>query len=335
MRALPPPRSAAPPWQIGEAGAHACGDGLAVFYALWRVGHPQSQLVPALVAVTAGGEVGVVPGGEPGGMLPEAELPQWAVSTAGDGGGCRLLAWSRVKMEPSGNVSETLWSTTVPPVSSGRNASTEVLFATGGGGGGGVAARAPRRAAAAARGAAPQGLGYSHALDAAGGLLYAQDGTGDIAVFDVSSKAFKDPLPAGGAERACLHYDPATKRLGALVRGSAAGSWALASVDAATGAVAQRLALPPLGGLVPYSVRDGGPPTCSFSAATGTLAVQLERVDANATYAYARGVEVAVLPVDTRTPAAAASVAVAYDFGKPAAPNATWRMVDPVLSLVG
>ena len=70
---------------------------------------------------------------------------------------------------------------------------------------------------------------------------------------------------------------------------------------------------------------------CSFSQATGIVALLLGRLDLSA----ARGwnfSELFVLEVDTRNAAAAAPTKVELDILGPAPPGTTWRLENPYLS---
>ena len=88
----------------------------------------------------------------------------------------------------------------------------------------------------------PAHFGAERAVDTREGLLYTQSETQDVGVFDVVAKKARARLETGGRRIACLHYDPAEKRLGGVVLHTAwwhddpTPSAELVSIDTATGA---------------------------------------------------------------------------------------------------
>jgi hypothetical protein len=250
-----------------------------------------------------------------GGYTPAMEMPPTWLGWAGDD---TLLSWLRFESHSTGSasvaVTETLYSSRCPK-GGGCNVSSLWSWTN-------------VTSAYAAPPPAGQELGDLPAVDSASGLLYVQPWAAagsDVSVFELATRTFRAPLPAHGAELMCLHHDAASARLGALVANSKDGCelgspahalrpppthpsplprrYSLVEIDTTTGASTTRLSVPPPpAGLAVARRGDGA--VCSFSQASGRLALQLVQVD-RAAEAWAAAEAVFVLAVDTRAPSAA------------------------------
>ena len=158
----------------------------------------------------------------------------------------------------------------------------------------------------------PAHFGAERAVDVAAGVLYTQSENQSVGRFDLRTKQPMPRLVTGGARFACLHYDPAERRLGGIAvpsrdpgsrpgGGGGGGGLALVSIDTTTGEVTTRLQMPDFpaaaGGLALFyldrSVSPGDSfspvsrPACTFDPGTGALAFLLVDEDTAVKPAYA------------------------------------------------
>lgn len=238
----------------------------------------------------------------------------------------RLLSWRRV-VDHDGNsglvVTEMLTAIDGLPDKPGR--STELMSNV---------TRVPNGAPIP-----PPVLGHEAALDVATGVLYTTQSSGSgggaggaLGRFDINTAKALPLVPTSPptAGLACLHYDAAANRLGALAISADNSSARLVWIDPATGGVTLRAAVPSWAPLTP--IRKGTAVVCSHSADAGAIALLLGEIDANALPSFALK-SAAVLTVSTAGAVPTTPAPVKFPWGAGGA-GRSWRVLEPAVEFV-